>query len=1221
MEFTIRGVDHDATKFEVQRIIQNVLHGPDVYDPQDPHYKGRLPNFMVKLNPSHVGREHDGSGTLVVPRRLGDRFREWLASPMNRILVRGHKVRFIKSPRKVSQEERQVLENALYIGPDQEEKRHRILQYTQYRLRVAKMQFGAWYRPPAIGQMLQDRVFSVEYERDCTRESAGYIEVVYDHKLIKIELGNRFTEEQCQYVVVKLTSIKKIGVGVESFGNPYIIFDMYVPPTFEEKSFNDRPREGFKRKMFKDRDRVSALDDAHACVAPYSPHLRVVLFDMADCKAFYDLCCIAQLEPRPVRKDRIEANKCMYFSSKQLWSAERWMRTLSWNDAFQIEALLRNGTLNTQDVLFDLRPHIGQVIKRFGPLSSDILRLYNVALGLRHPDESPVQCLLRVADDNAAIESVVVPPGQFLCHHITFTPTRVLLEGPYVTQSNRIIRRYQKDYAPHLLENFVRVDFREEDRLSYRWDREVDGTYFLHQRVGKILKEGFNLGGKSFEFLAYSNSALRSHAVWFMSPFQDPDEGYVNAERIRSSIGDFSDLRTTPSKLAARIAQAFTATDPSVNLVIGQWEEMPDIETELPSGRISCHTDGVGTISPELGDMIWDVMCAASRGYRSNRVRPSAYQIRFLGYKGVVAIDHRLKGVLMRLRPSQRKFHSHEVGEAPLEIARAFDYPNAAYLNKPIVMVLEDRGVDKNAFIELQELAKMQVYTAQDSLPNFRNFLRASNLGLKFHLPFILEQLYLLGLDLTDRDGKRVLGNNLMGRLLRYGINNVLRDIKHRARIPVPKSYQLVGVADEGTTYVKEGHSKNGDIFTLKPGNIYACIQNSADEEPVFLKGNCVISRSPVVHPGDVQRVFAIGEPPKDKECFFRGLKNCVVLPTEGERSLASCLGGGDLDGDVFDIYIGNPELLPVMVEQAATYDSVTPYQLPDGRTATIEDICDFVVEYINSDVLALDHCRSIQGSVISRAVDYAKHGNPIDLDSEKLPRFLIPYKPDWHKAEVTNPHDNDYYVSTRALGHLYRGIQLEDVKTPVDIPVSEPGPPLTDSISFVLLPIVQDVFAATLEGEPVESDSDLASMAANHFARYARELRYIRATHTLTDTPTAKLDEEEVILGVILSTCTQKRWREDRVFKMKLHTEALVRDIRARLTGLPDDEDIPGLRAAVRRSWVAWIWCQENTEKEGSVSFGLLVLGSLLDALKRLNVLPEPLPTLPADAEEEEWW
>lgn len=51
---------------------------------------------------------------------------------------------------------------------------------------------------------------------------------------------------------------------------------------------------------------------------------------------------------------------------------------------------------------------------------------------------------------------------------------------------------------------------------------------------------------------------------------------------------------------------------------------MPDIDTWMEDGTKSCHTDGVGTISPELGDMIWAVMCEASSNYRVNRVKPSA---------------------------------------------------------------------------------------------------------------------------------------------------------------------------------------------------------------------------------------------------------------------------------------------------------------------------------------------------------------------------------------------------------------------------------------------------------------------------------------------------------------------------------------------------------------------------------------------------------------------
>jgi RNA-dependent RNA polymerase len=70
------------------------------------------------------------------------------------------------------------------------------------------------------------------------------------------------------------------------------------------------------------------------------------------------------------------------------------------------------------------------------------------------------------------------------------------------------------------------VEFRDEDRWG------GDSSRFLQQRAGY---DGFTLG-RIFEFLAYSTSALRDHPVWFASPFRDPAEGYVIAEKIRASL-------------------------------------------------------------------------------------------------------------------------------------------------------------------------------------------------------------------------------------------------------------------------------------------------------------------------------------------------------------------------------------------------------------------------------------------------------------------------------------------------------------------------------------------------------------------------------------------------------------------------------------------------------------------------------------------------------------
>jgi RNA-dependent RNA polymerase len=345
------------------------------------------------------------------------------------------------------------------------------------------------------------------------------------------------------------------------------------------------------------------------------------------------------------------------------------------------------------------------------------------------------------------------------------------------------------------------------------------------------LRQGFELGGRAFEFLAYSTSALREHSVWFVSPFRDPKKGYVTAETIRSSLGDFSELLRTPSKYAARIAQAFTATDRSVKIRRGEWEEQPDLGPHK-----SLHTDGVGTISPELARRIWEEKCRNSRCL--GREPPSAYQFRFLGYKGVVVVDHRLEGIKMRLRGSQRKFPVHNVEEAEFEIARSFDYPNPVHLNRlvlvsplrtgqgtarvsrPAVMALDNRGVKIQSFLDLQEKEKASIHFSRDSVEEFRKQLKKYGLGSKFHLGFILEQLNKLGLDFKDNANKKAIRSAFFERLVRYVMNHSLREVKYKARIPVPNSYQLVGVADEGRAYINEG-AKEEDVFTLKEGFIY----------------------------------------------------------------------------------------------------------------------------------------------------------------------------------------------------------------------------------------------------------------------------------------------------------------------------------------------------------------------------------------------------------------
>ena len=59
------------------------------------------------------------------------------------------------------------------------------------------------------------------------------------------------------------------------------------------------------------------------------------------------------------------------------------------------------------------------------------------------------------------------------------------------------------------------------------------------------------------------------------------------------------------------------------------------------------------------------------------------------------------------------------------------------------------------------------------------------------------------------------------------------------------------------------------------------------------------------------------------------------------------------LSSDMYDIYYENPGLIPQFQTDPMEVNKCTPWTLDGNRgDATVEDICDFIVEYINNDVM-----------------------------------------------------------------------------------------------------------------------------------------------------------------------------------------------------------------------------------------------------------------------------
>lgn len=184
----------------------------------------------------------------------------------------------------------------------------------------------------------------------------------------------------------------------------------------------------------------------------------------------------------------------------------------------------------------------------------------------------------------------------------------------------------------------------------------------------------------------------------------------------------------------------------------------------------------------------------------------------------------------------------------------------------------------------------------------------------------------------------------------------------------------------------------------LEEGQIYCSTHNETG--PRLLTGDVVITRSPALHPGDVQTVKAVDVPAGNK---LRDLHNVVVFSSKGERDLPSQLSGGDLDGDLYNV-IYDDSLYPRRLSEPADYPIATPIDI--GRPVDRSDMTNFFVQFMENDNLGLiatlhqiladqspngtfdPLCVKVAG-MHSTAVDFSKTGIPVCVPGTRRRAYL----------------------------------------------------------------------------------------------------------------------------------------------------------------------------------------------------------------------------------------
>jgi RNA-dependent RNA polymerase len=659
---------------------------------------------------------------------------------------------------------------------------------------------------------------------------------------------------------------------------------------------------------------------------------------------------------------------------------------------YQLEACLSNGYLKEHGVTAEFLEKLASLDPRRATyvlekvvdkqqVYFDPLDIFNIRVKGSLDKKVPGYCILQ--------RSVVV------------TPTSIHVASPIMETSNRITRKYAAD-----ADRFLRVKFSDEKTEGVLRNMPNGRAEAPFDRVRRAMKNGIVVAGRYYEFLAFGNSQFREHGAYFYAPTSSK-----SADDIRLSLGKFDHIKTV-AKFGARIGQCFSTTRAmrvKVNVV-----KIPDIERNNYT-----FTDGVGKLSLFLAQM------AAQELGLSNAFDdpPSLYQFRLGGCKGVLALDPKITGSEVHIRPSQLKFEAVFAG---LEIIRSSALATP-FFNRQIIVVLSDLGVPDDVLIRKQQ---EMVNDYEQAMIDEETAVQK----LRKHIDMNQTTLTMAGMVL---DGFMKTRDPFMMSLMKLWRASTIKNLKEKARIAIEDGAFVLGCVDETATL--KGHANDPQcradatreekLATLP--EIFLQVDDTAKKGSYkIVEGICVLARNPSLHPGDLRIVRAVDVP------ALHHLKNVVVLPQLGDRDLADMCSGGDLDGDDYMV-LWDTDLLPEMIN-VPPMDFTPEKPFEKAEPITVADISEFFVTYMQNDSLGqIAHAHLAQADkhgvsskiclelarLHSQAVDYPKSGIPAQIGRDLRPG-------NWpHFMEKKHIKANKIYHSAKVLGKLYDQVELVDFK------------------------------------------------------------------------------------------------------------------------------------------------------------------------------------------------
>jgi RNA-dependent RNA polymerase len=484
MEVFIRNIPYAFDELQLNRELAFYLHGPHFRQ----HMGGAPFNFIVRIfkarNPRQ--RQHAGRGILVVPSiAIGSLFIQ--LARMSAVLLHG-RILFAEQGRGPARPDDVAFLAEPYQDPTIVEEQRRRHAEIKGEIKLLNLQFG-WPYP--------DGAISIEW--DSPPEHTWTLE--FDPETRRFAIKSRHGLR----VVVTLNNVQSI-----AFDSHACVLWLERPPILEREKVNTPDGVSQLAELFSHlmemntgptRDRLISLDESRGNIFAF---LRVIRISFDGQHSLREFKGKAMMVGMTTYEGNYGVSRQGLFDPLIMGSFQRWLRELPFDLAFQIDALVSRCRFSPKE-LRGMKRRINAAIERYGEVAiCDSIRLLEQRRDeddqgltakqlfddiLQDLDRNRTRRPLRQSNESGEI---------FHCHRVAVTPTSLILSGPLPDETNRVLRRYM-DYQSH----FIRVEFRDEDRLHLRLDREVDSSKFLDERIGTILQKGLVIAGRSFEFLAY----------------------------------------------------------------------------------------------------------------------------------------------------------------------------------------------------------------------------------------------------------------------------------------------------------------------------------------------------------------------------------------------------------------------------------------------------------------------------------------------------------------------------------------------------------------------------------------------------------------------------------------------------------------------------------------------------------------------------------------------